>query len=191
LAVKRAILVPLLAGACIFATVYVLLPRPSVADHLALKVLSRLEQTRIAGSVIHFHGATVRARCVALPHHRELVSLGDDLRILVRATHVRALTPMRVLTSARRRGLLAAEADLAGPRALYVRELIGREATRDVVVRVIGRSPLTSMYLVRLSGAGPRVNLFVSRRTLRPVAVEYLSRTFSAQATLAAGRRGC
>ena len=82
--------------------------------------------------------------------------------------------------------LFAAEADLAGPRLLYVHELIGREAARSAAVRARGAT-----YLVRLSGAGPRVDLVVSRATLRPLAVEYRSRVLTARATLVTGRRGC
>jgi hypothetical protein len=159
--VRRAVLVPLLAAGCAFVFVFVLLPRPSRADDFALRVLSRLERVRISGSVIHLRGATIIARCTEL-HDR------------------------RVEASAAALPLLAAEADLAGPRLLYVHELIGREAARAAVVRAVGGT-----YLVRLSGAGPHVDLVVSRPTLRPIAIEYRSRLLTARATLVTGRRGC
>jgi hypothetical protein len=44
---------------------------------------------------------------------------------------------------------------------------------------------------VRLSGAGPHVDLVVSRPALRPIAIEYRSRLLTARATLVTGNRGC
>lgn len=183
---RRAILVPLLAAGCAFTFVFALLPRPSSADGFALRVLSRLEQLRISGSVIHLRGATIIARCNELHGRRELISLAHGGRIVVRETHVHLVRRQRLTVSAMQPALFAAEADLAGPRLLYVHELIGREAARSAAVRARGAT-----YLVRLSGAGPRVDLVVSRATLRPLAVEYRSRVLTARATLVTGRRGC
>jgi len=180
------VLVPLLAAGCAFVFVFVLLPRPSRADDFALRVLSRLERVRISGSVIHLRGATIIARCTVLHDRRELISLARGGRIVVRETHVHLLRRERVEASAAALPLLAAEADLAGPRLLYVHELIGREAARAAVVRAVGGT-----YLVRLSGAGPHVDLVVSRPALRPIAIEYRSRLLTARATLVTGNRGC
>src|SRR5262249_16892479 len=171
MAVRRAVLVPLLAAGCAFAFVFALLPRPSSADDFALRVLLRLDRLRIAGSVIHLRGETVVARCTALHDRRELISLARGTRIVVRETRVHLRREPRVPLSAMPPSLFAAEADLAGPRLLYIHELIAREAARAAGVRRFG-----STYVLRLSGAGPQVNLVVSKRTLRPVAVEYRSR---------------
>jgi hypothetical protein len=184
--VRRAVLVPLFAAGCAFASVFALLPRPSSADEFALRVLSPLEHVRISGSVIHLRGATITARCTALHDRRELISLARGGRIVVRETHVHVLRRRRLTASTAELPLFAAEADLAGPRLLYVHELIGREAARTAVVRAVGGT-----YLVRLSGAGPHVDLVVSRPTLHPLAVEYRSRLLTARATLVTGRRGC
>jgi hypothetical protein len=186
MAVRRAVLVPLLAAGCAFAFVFALLPRPSSADDFALRVLSQLDHLRIRGSVIHLRGETVVARCTSLRDRRELISLARGARIVVRETRVHLLREQRLTLSAVHPTLLAAEADLAGPRLLYVHELIAREAARAAVVRGFG-----STYVVRLSGAGPQVSLVVSKRTLRPLAVDYRSRVLTAHATLVTGRRGC
>ena len=132
---RRAILVPLLAAGCAFTFVFALLPRPSSADGFALRVLSRLEQLRISGSVIHLRGATIIARCNELHGRRELISLAHGGRIVVRETHVHLVRRQRLTVSAMQPALFAAEADLAGPRLLYVYELIGREAARSAAVR--------------------------------------------------------
>jgi hypothetical protein len=176
----------MLAAGCAFVFVFALLPRPSSADDFALRVLLRLDHLRIHGSVIHLGGETVVARCTALHDHRELISLARGARIVVRETRVHLLREPRLTLAAVRPSLFAAEADLAGPRLLYVHELIAREAARAAVVRRFG-----STYVVRLSGAGPQVSLVVSKRTLRPLAVEYRSRVLTAHATLVTGRRGC
>ena len=183
---RRAVLIPLLACACAFAFVFALLPRPSSADDFALRVLSRLEHLHIRGSVIHLRGGTIVARCTAMHGRRELISLARGARIIVSDTRVRLLQPQRLTESAPQPALFAAEADLAGPRLLYLRELIAREAARTTVVRPAGRTDI-----VRLSGPGPRVDLIVSSGTLRPLAVEYRSRLLTARATLVTGRRGC
>lgn len=186
MAVRRAVLVPLLAAGCAFAFVFALLPRPSSADDFALRLLLRLDHLRIQGSVIHLRGETVVARCTALHDRGELISLARGARLVVRETRVRLLGERRLTLSAVHRMLFAAEADLAGPRLLYVHELIARETARTAVVRGFGRT-----YVVRLSGAGPQVSLVVSKRTLRPLAVDYRSRVLTAHATLITGRRGC
>jgi hypothetical protein len=187
MAVRRAVVVPLLAAGCAFAFVFALLPRPSSSDNFALRVLSHLDHLRIRGSVIHLRGETVVAHCTSLRGRRELISLARGAQIVVRETRVHLLREQRLTTlSAVQPSLFAAEADLAGPRLLYIHELIAREAARTAVVRKLGGS-----YVVRLSGAGPQVSLVVSKRTLRPVAVEYRSRLLSAHATLVTGRRGC
>jgi hypothetical protein len=189
-AVKRALLLPAAAAACMFVIVFVLLPRPSAADRLALKVIASLQRTRIRGSVIHVDGARVVARCTLAHGRRELISLPGGTLLIVRRTRVRPLTVGgRLLATAARSPLLAAEADLSGPRPLYVLELIGREEARRAIVRPLG--PRAQRYLVRLSNVGPRVDLIVSGKTFRPLSIRYGSRSFNATATLITGRHGC
>src|SRR5262249_41920724 len=163
-----------------------LLPRPSSADDFALRLLLRLDHVRIQGSIIHLRGETVVARCTALHDRSELISLARGARLVVRETRVRLVGERRLTLPVVNSTLFAAGADLARPRVLCVDELIAREAARTAVVRRFGGT-----YVVRLSGAGPQVSLVVSKRTLRPLAVDYRSRVLTAHATLIIGRRGC
>jgi hypothetical protein len=185
----RALLFPAAAAACAFLVVFVLLPRPSAADRVALRVIAGLQHTRIRGSVIHLRGARLVARCTVAHGQRELISLPGTL-LVVRRTRVRALLlGGRVLDAARRSTLLAAETDLSGPRLLYVRELIGREERSKAIVHPL--DPGAREYVVRLSGDGPRVDLVVSGKTFRPLSIRYGSRLVTATATLLTGSRGC
>jgi hypothetical protein len=187
--VRRALLLPAAAAACAFVGVFVLLPRPSAADRVVLKVIASLQHTRIRGSVIHLDGARIVARCTLAYGRRELLSLPRGTVLVVRGTRVRSLAGGRLLATATHSPILAAEADLSGPRPLYVLELIGREQAREAIVRPLGER--ARRYLVRLSGAGPRVDLIVSGKSFRPLSIRYGSRSLNATATLITGRRGC
>jgi len=151
------------------------LRRPAGQVLLAARILGELEQADAVASVERVGGRSLRARCGPLGSEASLITLSDGARLLVRSERVRIL----------RRGLLrgdtlAATVDLAGcPRLLGA--LLGRRLvhafTEGRLVRLrLGERDARPAYRLWLTVRPPWLVLEVSRGTLVPVAVRFLSR---------------
>lgn len=184
---KRALLVPFALAGAVLALLFTALPRPSANDVIAARVLGRLESMKIHGSVVRIGGAQLHATCTRRKSG-SVVTFDDRTRLLVHRTQVHVLRTPRTLAASDSE-LMSAEADLGGTRPLYVEELTNRLMTSEAVVArayVAGRPS----YRLRLDGSGARVDLYVTRSTLVPIAVDYVSRRLSGTATLLRGK-GC
>jgi len=184
--VTGALLRPLLkalAGAAVvaaaaFGLAAAVLPEPSKADHVSLRLLGVLEQGRGHGATIRIGDERLKATCTVVGRGN-VIELSSGERLLLKGTQVHRLVgprnaSTRELASVRERELLAVKADLAGSYALYAQELLRR-------LRHVADPPLVTTvfsgvraYRIVLSAA-PLVELTVTQKTLRPLAARYAS----------------
>jgi hypothetical protein len=164
-----------------------------------------LREERGQGAVMLIDGVRYSASCRDDGRTR-VVTIDGRERLRIHGTRVfpvgRQATRMPASPAdARTRELPAAKADLAGNYALYAAVLLRRMRWSPVRVRpdLYGTRPI---YRVELDDR-PRVELFVDRRTLQPLAARYRSQRIdgasrllarvpgSGRALTAAGTRGC
>jgi hypothetical protein len=169
------------------------LPPPTHEKRLAVRVLQVLQERRGAGAVISLDGREILARCRPLPPWRQLVTLSDGTRFALSGTRATRIPEpgQRQLesTSLADAQLLSAQADLAGSRPLYTKEILGRlQHGRRVVVGTT-RYRGVPAYRLRLGRDRPRVELLVSRRTFQPLAARYEGRWVKGSSRLLSSTR--
>jgi hypothetical protein len=188
-----------LPAAAGLALLLLAVPRAPAHDRLAARILGRVQQTPLRGAVLRLEGAKLHASC-RRRGYTGLVALDNGTRLAVRGTHVAVRPPSapigeRALAAERLVApggpeTPAALADLAGTRALYAKELIGRLATGAPVVEGVSTFRGARAYVVRLGGDRPRVVLYVSVGSLRPLGARYESARLAGTSRLLAGERG-
>jgi hypothetical protein len=151
----------------------VALPAPLRDDRLATEIIERLQTTRISSAVLRVNEKIVYTRCRRVRGAVSTIVFAGGQRLFFRRTHL-------IMPAAARRhpyltSLLSAEADLAGNRWLYVRELVGRLQAGDRVVEGRGRFGGHTVYRLRLGSDRPRIVLLVDQRSLQPLGVSFKS----------------
>lgn len=155
------------------------LPEPTRGDSLAVRLLDVLRHPRGSGSLISIAEQRLQARCVRIGRFREHVTLDDGTTFVLRKSHVVARTeppsPLAAIRVHRRHALAAAEAVLAGSYELYYAEVL---AQLQRGVRITARAASVdgrSAFLITLREKPPYVELLVSRKSFRPIAVHFWS----------------
>ena len=156
-----------LVGAC-FA-LQAGLRRPSPADRLAAHVVSQLERIRSTRTVELVRGLGSMATVCVVRTRSDHLSLGGHVRYVVVGTTARAL-------GGRDAPYAAAQADLAACPRLIANELSGRLLAGEPVRLDPTRYSRLRAYAFRINNRPPFVRLFVLRRTLAPLAVEFLGK---------------
>jgi hypothetical protein len=169
------------------------LPQPTEDKRLGVRVLQTLQHRSGTGSVMWFGNRRIVARCRPLPPWRQLVTLSDGTRFtLSGARATRLPSPDRRLlesTSPLDGQLLSAEADLAGSRQLFARELLGRLLHGHRVLLGPTRFRGVPAYRLQLGQDRPRVELVVDRRSLEPLAARYDGRWVKGTSSLLPSKR--
>jgi hypothetical protein len=197
----RALLIAAVPAAAGLALLGAALPRASAQDRLAGQILQRVEHTPLRGAVLRIGGVAASASCTRRGYSA-VVSLTTGTRLVVHGTRVVARTRRAASESSRSLAAVAvarpqdaeatsALADLAGPRALYARELIGRITSGKTVVTGTTVFRGRRAYVVRLGEGRPRVALYVGVRTLKPLGVRYESARLQGTSRLLAADHGC
>ena len=158
-----------LAGACFLLQAG--LRRPSAAEQLAARVVSRVERIGSTRAVELVHGLHSMDSVCVVRSRSDRLSLGRRIRYTIVGTTAKA-----VGRGAARGPYLAAQADLAACPRLIANELSGRLlAGAPVTLERTGYSRVRA-YALRINNRPPVVRLFVRRATLTPLAVEFLGK---------------
>lgn len=163
------LLAGVLSGACFVLQAG--LNRPSSAELLAAKVVSRVERIRSTRTVelLRGHGS-MESVCVGRWRSDHL-SLGRWIDFTVVGTTAKAVG--RRETQALD---VAAQADLAACPRLLANELSGRLLAGPPVHLYATRYSRLEAYALRINDRPPFVRLYVRRRTLAPLALEFLGK---------------
>jgi hypothetical protein len=166
------------------------LPGPLHDDRLAVKIIGRLQATRISGAVVRVNDTTLYTRCRRINGAVSSISVAGGQRLIVRRTHL--VMPSTARRHPYRTSVFSAEADLAGSRRLYINELVGRLQLGDPVIDGRGRFGGRPVYRLRLGNDRPRVVLLVDQRSLRPLGVSFRSARISGVSHLhTTATKGC
>jgi len=146
------------------AAVTSLLPSPTRGVLTAAKEFRVLSSTATASASLTVNGVVQQTTC-RTRGKTTFVSVAGGGRLVIRGVNVRGSgIPM---------ALLSAVADLAGSHQLLVHELSDRLSHSSVIIdgtpTIDGRSALA----LRLDNDGPRVDLLVTQRGLRPLGLSY------------------
>lgn len=155
-----------------------MLPSPSAADRVAVRVLDRLDSTHGRGGQMVLAGRRIGVSCRRLRDARHLISLSDGTKLILAGTHVRVRlaesSPRMLAAVTHPSEMAAAEADLSGSHTLYVKQLTallahGHPTVAPAMVRG------EEAYRIRLTRDRPVVDLYVAQATLRPLEVAFRS----------------
>ncbi|MGZ4386601.1 MAG: hypothetical protein ACXVZO_06700 [Gaiellaceae bacterium] len=180
-----ALLSVLAVPAAAFALVLTL-PRAPAAERIASDALGKVRKTSLVRSVETLPGQVLRASCRTLGHRRSLVTFSNGVRLRLENGHVTLLHPRRLPPQLRRS--LDVEVALAGCPTTVAR-LLRRRLDRSVwekgptFLRLRTRGDL---YVIRLSGARPLLELELSRTTLEAVGIVLRAGRLTASSRLVA-----
>jgi hypothetical protein len=163
------LLAGILAGVCLVLQAG--LRRPSDAEQLAAQVVGTLERIRSTRTVEFVDGfGSVRSMCTAYPRSDQLL-LGRRIHYTVVGTTAKAVGGRKTHSL-----YVAAQADLAACPRLIENELSARLLTGPPVRLYATRYSDMRAYALRINNRPPFVRLLIRRRTLTPLAVEFLGK---------------
>ena len=149
------------------------LPRAPAAERIASDALAEVQEARSVRSVETLPRQTLRATCRTLNHKRSLIAFSDGVRLRVVYGHVVVLNPRR-LSPRLRRSSIRREAVLAGCSNTILR-LLGRRLLRSFQTLDPAflhlRARGDDLYMIRLRGGHPFIELELRRATLEPVGI--------------------
>jgi hypothetical protein len=158
-----------LVGACFLLQAS--LRRPSTSEQLAARVVGELERIRSTRTVEVVRGiGSLKSVCTV--HVRS-----DELRLSRRIRYIVAGTTAKPVGVRKRYSFyVAAQADLAACPMLVENELSGRLLSGPPVRFIPTRYSGARAYSLRINNRPPYVRLLLRRRTLRPLALEFIGK---------------
>jgi len=161
------------------------LPRAPAAERITSAALAEIREARSVRSVETLPGQTLRASCLTLSDNRSLIAFSSGVRLRLASGHLILLRPRRLPPQLRRS--LYGEVLLAGCPNILSWQLGPRLSRSSFWKRGPAFLHLRTrgdLYVIRLSGRHPLLELELRQTTLEPVGIVLRDGRLSASSRL-------